>query len=413
MVATGLAGKAADGVLALQPAPAAAVTVGGGSGSSINRRAAAEVSTAPLRKGAGGYHRFWRFWHSPVHSHKPTPTWVVAVGMELCGTLVNVAGKQCFRIAGKEKDKPRVSAAWYSFGLFLIIIVYGIFNNIAVQYAPNSVVSAVDGMIIVWNILLAPMTLGEAVTISRTIGALLITAGTFTASTVFGNHESKVYTMTDYLQLILSPEAIIYYIIGVGFVSLTMLATIWKYPSESRLGGAMMSALGGWLAGNGAIFEKVMWAHDAGRERLEPHYFMAGIYIITSAAGLGALVVAMRHHEALFCLPIYESALIVGAAAGGYAILREYAAEGNTPMRILGFWSSLGVLLLGLYLIVFWPKWLGDGDREICVWYRVCCGKAGRALRLLEDEEAKPKGDAEDPVPDSEAKTEESSLKIS
>ena len=41
-------------------------------------------------------------------------------------------------------------------------------------------------------------------------------------------------------------------------------------------------------------------------------------------------MVAMRNHESLFCLPIYESSLIVGAAAGGYAILKEYAAEGNS-----------------------------------------------------------------------------------
>lgn len=329
--------------------------------------------------------------------------------MELSGTLINVAGKQCFRIAGKEKGKPNVSTAWYSFGLFLIIIVYGIFNNIAVQYAPNSVVSAVDGMIIVWNILLAPMTLGEALTVSRAVGVLLITAGTFLSSTVFGNHESKIITMSDYLVMLLSIEAVVYYIVGIGLVCLAMILTIWKYPSEtSRVGGATMSALGGWLAGNGAIFEKVMWAHDSGEEKLAPHYVMAALYVATCAAGLGALMVAMRHHEALFCLPIYESALIVGAASGGYAILKEYAAEGNTPFRIMGFCSSLGVLLFGLYLIVFWPtKLLGDGDREICVWYRICCGRAGRKLGLL-DEPEKPKGDAEAAAADTGQETEAS-----
>ena len=331
----------------------------------------------------GPFERHHRWVHRTISSE-----WVIGLSFELGATLVNVAGKQCFRLAAKRKTVGE-NVFFYAIGLLLIAVVYGVMNNIAVQFAPNSVVSAVDGMIIVWNILLAPMTLGEALTASRATGALLITVGTFTASTVFGNHANNASTFAGYLTLLNSTQAVVYYVVGLGLVVVVLCGLLLRYPVDTRLGGALFVVLGGWLSGNGAIFEKVMWAKDMGTMEIgAAHYITAVLYLSMCSVGLISLAVSMRHHDALFVLPIYESLVILGASTGGYAVLHEYEAEGNTSGRIIGFWISLGVLIAGLVLIVAWPdSLLGDGDREVWRWYRVCCGTVGRRLSFLDDDE--------------------------
>ena len=284
--------------------------------------------------------------------------WGLGLALELCGTFANVGGKQCFRLAAKHKNPW-----YYLLGLVLLIGVYSIFNNFAVRFAPNSVVSAVDGMIVVWNILLAPFTLGEAVTLSRLAGALLITVGTI-LSALLGNHTDQETTAQAYQQQLCTVQSIVYYCISVLAVSLLALAAS-KHPVDTRVGGACRCVLAGWCAGHTGVFQKAFWqvVADEGPNGFMVLYLF--VYLILTAVAFAFLALTMRVHDALFALPIYESLLILGSASAGYALLREYV--GNSAWRITGFWASLILLMLGLYVIVFWPTRLfGDGDRDMC-----------------------------------------------
>ena len=68
-----------------------------------------------------------------------------------------------------------------------------------------------------------------------------------------------------------------------------------------------------------------------------------------------------------YALPLYESWIILGGSISGYALVHEGADQpiGN----IVGYWLSLCLLLIGLYVLIWWPpvfaQQLGDGDAEI------------------------------------------------
>jgi len=65
-------------------------------------------------------------------------------------------------------------------------------------------------MVVVWNVLLAPITLGEQLTPTRKIGAFLICAGTVCVG-LFGNHTEVDRTVSEYLELFARPASLVYY----------------------------------------------------------------------------------------------------------------------------------------------------------------------------------------------------------
>ena len=74
---------------------------------------------------------------------------------------------------------------------------------------------------------------------------------------------------------------------------------------------------------------------------------------------------ATAHHEALFCLPIYEACLIASSGIMGYVVLHEAVGPAYEVVHeAVGYWLSVTILLSGCYLLVGWPfEW--DPNREI------------------------------------------------
>ena len=58
----------------------------------------------------------------------------------------------------------------------------------AYAFAPQSLLAPLDGFDVIWNILLAPYTLGEAITGPKVMGTGLVFAGAVSAP-IFGPHQ--------------------------------------------------------------------------------------------------------------------------------------------------------------------------------------------------------------------------------
>ena len=292
----------------------------------------------------------------------PNAYWGVGLLSELIGTVFNVIGKQCFRLA-----KLRDNKCWYVGGLVFIFILYPVFNLLAVNLAPNSVVSAMDGMVVVWNILLAPFTLGEHVTVSRLTSALLITIGTI-LSALLGNHSDYAEHGDEYLHLFAAGTAIVYYCVFFLIVGTCLYLIQYKFPMETRIGGAITACLGGWIGGNSGVWEKgfIAFASDKEWGRFEL-WLLVLLYLVLCASALTLFAFATRHHEALYALPLYEAWIILGGSISGYSLVHEGA--GQPIGNIVGYWLSLCLLLVGLYVLVWWPpifaQHIGDGEEEI------------------------------------------------
>ena len=144
------------------------------------------------------------------------PQWYLGLVLELIGTLVNLLGKQSLRYASITGQRRFIAL-----GFVLWALLYPACDLTALHYAPSSVVAAIDGMIVVWNIFAAPYTLGEPVTTSRLTAAAVITVGTVGAG-LFGSHSETNDTAAAYLEQWSKPGAIVYY-----FVLVSVAVTAW------------------------------------------------------------------------------------------------------------------------------------------------------------------------------------------
>lgn len=293
-------------------------------------------------------------------------SWQAAVGVELCATFVNVAGKQCFRAAHIHKKLI------FYFIAITLLLCGNATSSFAMLLGPNSLVAAVDGMIIVWNILLAPYTLGEAVTVTRLSAAIVITAGTCLTA-VFGNHHNHLHTPAQYDAAITHWNAWIYYCMFYPFWFTLLVIScreMMDITMESRLGGGLRSVLAGSIAGSGGLFQKAMVCNLAG-DRYHSAMYMPWVYVLFCLWLSGQVTAwylfstATKKHEALFCLPLYEACLIASSGIMGYSVLQEAVGPGYEVIHAtVGYWTSVTILLSGCYLLVGWP-FECDGDREI------------------------------------------------
>ena len=229
------------------------------------------------------------------------PSWGMGILLELLGTGVNVLGKQCVRYA---QLTGRINV--WLLGVLLFSVIYPFFDVLALSYAPESTVFAVDGMIVVWNVLLAPYTLGEPVTRSKFIAAMVVTAGTLGAG-AFGSKRDAAKTSAGYLSLLCKPSAIFYYVLACA-VAGGAYYLCRRYDPRSRVGGLWQGVLAGWCAGC-AFFLKVLltFVHE-GAWASAWLYIFALLSISYQCAAVLGLSIALRRHEAVYIIPIYEGA---------------------------------------------------------------------------------------------------------
>ena len=283
--------------------------------------------------------------------------WFFGVSLELLGTFVNVVGKQCIRYA-QLSDHP----IFWLVGVVLWSLVYPLFDIAALSYAPESTVFSVDGMIVVWNVVLAPHVLGEPVTRSKLYGSAVVTIGTIGAG-AFGSHQESASNTAEYMALLTTPSALFYYVLFVGLVGYGVVLQR-RLDPNSRLGGLVQGVLAGWCGGC-AFFLKVLI--EFVREGAWSSGWAWIFLLATCGYQLAAVVllsIAMRRHEAMFLIPIYEGTLVLNGSIAGYLVMRDYASESTLSSVI--YWCWIMVILTGLYLLVWWPAHrLGDGDEPV------------------------------------------------
>jgi uncharacterized membrane protein len=172
-----------------------------------------------------------------VHS----PLWYVGILLDCVATLAGTGGKQLLRYAVVKNN-----AWYYPLGLLCTAVIDPAFDVSAYSFAAQSIIAPMGGMVVVWNIAIAPYTLGEALTRSRVAGAVLIIVGTLIVG-LAGNHEDTKRSVDEYLALFARGEAVLYYVL------LTLWCAVcgyyWRHGSPF-VSGFYVGAFGGSLAGN-------------------------------------------------------------------------------------------------------------------------------------------------------------------
>ena len=167
--------------------------------------------------------------------------WWIGVLLDAFATLAGTGGKQLLRYAVISKNPW-----YYPLGLMCTAMIDPAFDISAYGFAAQSIIAPCAGMVVVWNVLLAPCTLNERLTRSRLSGALLILVGTICVG-LYGSHDDVERSVDEYLQLFSRPAAMVYYLIFAVWTCGCLYA--WRRGSAFASGFAM-GALGGSLAGN-------------------------------------------------------------------------------------------------------------------------------------------------------------------
>ena len=152
-----------------------------------------------------------------VQTVSESPLWWVGVLLDAVATLAGTGGKQLLRHAAVSKNM------WfYPLGLVCTAVIDPAFDISAYSFAAQSIIAPCAGMVVVWNVLLAPWTLGEKYTRPRLVGAALICFGTVLVG-LFGNHTEVDRTVDEYLALFARPAAVAYYVL---FAAWTVLCAV-------------------------------------------------------------------------------------------------------------------------------------------------------------------------------------------
>uniref|UniRef100_A0A7S3VXX1 EamA domain-containing protein n=2 Tax=Emiliania huxleyi TaxID=2903 RepID=A0A7S3VXX1_EMIHU len=284
--------------------------------------------------------------------------WWVGVLLDCVATLGGASGKQLLRHAAVTKNN------WFiPLGMFFTAVIDPIFDISAYAFAAQSVIAPMAGMVVVWNVVLAPFTLGEVLTPSRKRGTLLVVLGT-ACSGFFGNHLVHERTVDEYLALFARPLAQLYY---VCFAAVSAVCLYYLRRGSHFWRGFAAGALGGLLAGNmmttKASVEMVKcvalhWgdaeASAAGGCEQNPFltpypYLFITISLALACGALYLLAVGLRSFEALYMITVFEGFMVISGAISGNVVLNE--KEGHPPHLMALYFGAVLVILAGLYVL--------------------------------------------------------------
>ena len=262
----------------------------------------------------------------------------------------------------------------------------------ALTLAPASIIATCAGLSVAWNVLLAPCTLGEQLTVVRAGAATAIILGTISMG-IFGPHAEVLRSPEEYMALMARPSALAYYAGLAGLVGILTLLTL-----RLETNRVFPAALGGALVGNQFLHKVVTemlncamsGAARPGCSADNPFgswqiYLLGSLALIASVTGLTVLALALRDSEALDSIPIYQGMQILVGAVSGAMVLQEQTS--NNTAGVVLYCLSLLLIVAALALLAVREQPAGTcrvPDRVI-VWqcYDDCAASTRRRLDSL------------------------------
>jgi hypothetical protein len=290
--------------------------------------------------------------------------WVLGVGLEVISTLCGTVGKQLIRFSELHKRAAygqaifAVSRISFYSGLLINTILGPILDMCAYAFAPAVLIAPFGGLDIVWNMLLAPCTLGEHLTFRRILSILLVFGGT-TGSVFSASHTEYDWT-NEYLHSVLVRwRTIIYLCALVIWCQLVGLLTF--FPKGHPVRGFGLGVLAGSLAGN--MFCVKVTAELIKRcfeeSSFEPFNDWLPWVVLVGAvffavSNIVFMTKGLREFEALFMVTLFEGTMIVVNAVSAIAVLGEM--DNELDIDWLGYALMLLIIISGVVLLTTGEK---------------------------------------------------------
>jgi len=283
-------------------------------------------------------------------------TWPIGVALELVSTLSGTIGKQLVRFSTLAEETGRHKFGHLAFvtGLALNTLVGPIVDMAAYAFAPQSLIAPFGGLDIVWNVLLAPFTLGEKVTPRRCFAVLLIFVGTV-VSAIFGDHVEYEYTVKTIKGMLLRWRVVGYLVLLALWVLFNILCLMRSRNVLVR--GISLGVTAGSIAGN--MFGVKMTAELIKTSIVEKSwsaltswvpYVVLLFAVMMAVSNVIFLTKGMREYEALFMVTIYEGTMVVVNCLSAFVILGEM--NDVAASRLFAWVNCIFAIVCGMILLI-------------------------------------------------------------
>jgi drug/metabolite transporter (DMT)-like permease len=246
-------------------------------------------------------------------------------------------------------------------------------SQLALKYAPQSVVAATGGTTSAWNLVFAAIILQEPWGGWDVVGTVLVCAGCVGVAT-FGSKETPSYTFDEIIALFgrSNPQFLAFAFALSWWIGLMVLVLV--LPEERT--GAQMRKLA-WGCISGAVGGLFFFVKASLNLLDEPDawgrwqsWAIAGAAAASSLIGVILLNEGLRRYDAVFITPVYQGVLVLVGSLSGVAFFQEL--ENFSWARIYAFLSSLMLIVVGLWICMMsaegelgeWPGDESDADTD-------------------------------------------------
>ncbi|KAF0697479.1 Aste57867_11837 [Aphanomyces stellatus] len=298
--------------------------------------------------------------------------WPLGLSLSFIASIVGVLGKVMLKLSFRPGPLLSVQSAeskcWWGTGMLLIVVVNPVLCIAALKFAPQSLLSPMGGMCVVWNTVFSPTILHEILRPRDILGAAIIFVGCIVVGVV-GSHETHDIPLDQLASHFTSAPFLVYlslFVLLLVFltrqaVPAMLMAWDGDDPTNSYTSvwcRASLASLAGSISGQMFCLCALLrltknHAQDVLTSPLV--YVVAAAALAIALTGLYLLNMALKLYDALFVIYIYEATLLVGGAISGICFF------GDMQSLELWHWIVYGV---GVALIVVGICVISHGERH-------------------------------------------------
>lgn len=277
-------------------------------------------------------------------------------------TIIIVVGLQTISYAAQVHNARRARGIKVV-GMALAMLLGPIVEVSAYAFAPQALLAPLNGFDVVWNLLLAPCTLGEEQTPAKIAGTVIVFLGSSIAP-IAGPHEVFAEDLETLRINFLSVRFAVYAIVflsayAFGFALLKRRKTSGEYAfGKDIVRGVLIGIGGGSVAGQTYFLSSTATLVHSNLADGDWSAWLDWLpYLVVAGAIFCALLNAvllnkgLSEFEAIFFVPMFAGSAIVAACISAVVVLRETTHLPNWRMAI--YWAGVLLVVCGLGILAW------------------------------------------------------------
>ena len=294
------------------------------------------------------------------------------------GVIISIASSICSNLGvnmqkysmTKESESGGVDRAYICQPLWaigLVLVIAGSIGDLtALGFAAQSLAVPVGALTMVFNVIFAHFWLGENLSRKDMLATFMVTIGVILTA-AFGDKSAQCYTMDDLLFLYSEPAFLGY----LAFV-LPLMATLYylahradrvlkeqgfeseAYNAWRSIHPLLYPVLSGFWGAQSVLFAKSIAEMVKLTARGYNQFTWVSLIIaicmcLTVFTQIHFLAQGLQHFDAIFVVPIFQSAFIVGAILVGATYFKEFS--NFSTLQVIFFPTGILIVIFGVMLL--------------------------------------------------------------